>query len=408
MSGKLSGKRLLLVEEVLKDPIGHWYEYIKAVTELNRSEGAEVMTVAHARIDPAIATEIAAIPAFPRSSWDGDYYHPRKWRRYLGALWHNWLVYRTMARIVDAHGPFDCLFAPTVGIHQIWGWRLLFARKRARIGRIVLLFRMNAGTYQPGSMVPAFPRIAVVLKAGMRSFAGAIAKGQATLATDSTRLAREYELLCGIAPEVYPSPRIAPFPNEERPAKGPDENLVFSCLGPARFEKGIDLLQGAIKACLAKGLKRPVRFVIQWNHPIADAAGAPYLPDPALVADPRVDFITEALDTAAYDAAIAATDCMVLPYRRNAYYARISGVAVEAATAGIPMLYTTDTWMADLVEQVGAGIGAEDGDMAALASAITAMVENYDAYHAKAMDRRSAAQDAHSGGAFLDKLWGQG
>ena len=33
--GSLAGKRLLVVEEALKDFVGHWYEYVKAVAELS-------------------------------------------------------------------------------------------------------------------------------------------------------------------------------------------------------------------------------------------------------------------------------------------------------------------------------------------------------------------------------------
>jgi glycosyltransferase involved in cell wall biosynthesis len=182
---------------------------------------------------------------------------------------------------------------------------------------------------------------------------------------------------------------------------------VFSCLGPARFEKGIDVLQQAITSCLAQGLGRPVKFIIQWNQPILNADGSLYPPDSALLADPRVEYITEAMDSAAYEAAIAAADCMLLPYRRDSYFARISGVAVEAATAGIPMIYTTDTWTADLVESIGAGVAVEDGDSQGVADAIRLLVDNYDAYRQQAMDRRSAAQAAHSSATFLDKLWGR-
>jgi glycosyltransferase involved in cell wall biosynthesis len=272
---------------------------------------------------------------------------------------------------------------------------------------MVLLFRTNAGSYPPGSTTPVFKRSSIVLRTALQSFSEAIAARRVTLATDSSRLSLQYELLCGIAPEVFPSPRTAPFPDQPRPAKGPDDAIVFSCLGPARFEKGIDLLQEAIKRCIARGFSRPVRFVIQWNHPIRDANDDPYEPDPVLLADPRVEFITRPLDSAEYEAAIAATDCMVLPYRRDSYYARISGVAVEAATAGIPMLYTNDTWNADLVDQVGAGVGMDDGDVAGLAEGILRIVERYDHYHTAAMDRRLAAQHAHSAGAFLGKLWGR-
>lgn len=408
MSGGLAGKRLLVVEEGLKDSVGHWYEYVKAVVELNRAEGVEVVTVAHAGLDPAIAAELPAIPAFVRSNWDGVYRYPQAWRRYLGVFQHNWLVFRTMSRIVDAHGPFDCLFAPTVIVHHALGWRLLLAAKGSRIGRMVLLVRNNAGGYAPGSTTPVFRRSAAMLRWSLKSFAGAIRRGRMTLATDSTRLAREYELFCGITPEVYPSPRITPFPDQVRPAKGTDEPLVFACLGPARFEKGIDLLQEAIRLCLARGLSRPVRFVIQWNMPIHDAEGRLYEPAADLRASGAVEFVEQPLDSDAYAVAIDATDCMLLPYRRDAYFARISGVAVEGATAGIPMIYTNETWTADLADEVGAGIGVDDGDVPGLADAITVMVDRYVSFREAAMGRRALAQQAHSGETFVARLWGRG
>lgn len=407
MTTSLSGKRLLVVEEVLKDPIGHWYEYVRSVAELNRAEGVEVTTVGHVAMEPGIAAELNAIAAFPQSRWDGVYAHPKAWRRYLGVIYHNWLVFRVMSRIVRDQGPFDLLFAPTVTVHHIWGWRMLLALYGKRIGRMVLLFRFNEGFYPPGSSTPIFARSSIAIKWGMQSFAKALAMGKAAFATDSSRLAREYQILTGITPDIYPSPRVAPFSSSERPLKQADAPLVLSSLGPARFEKGIDLLQNAIKACFAKGFPRPVKFVIQWNQPILAGDGKLYEPDPELLADPRVEFITRALDSGEYDAAIEATDLMLLPYQRASYYARISGVAVEAATAGIPMLYTRDTWNSDLVDSCGAGVPWDDGDQAGLAAGIENFVDNYQTFHDAAMARRADAQAAHSSGAFLAKLWGR-
>ncbi len=407
MAGRLSGKRLLVVEEALKDRIGHWYEYVKAVAEINAAEGAEVTVGAHCRIDPEIAAEINAQPLFARTNWDGVYAHPKAWRRYLGIARHNWLVFRTMNRFLRQHGRVDCLFAPTVVIHHIWGWRLLLLVQRKRIGRMVLLFRNNAGAYAPGSGTPIFKRSAMVLKWALRSFAGGLARGQAAFATDSSRLAREYELLCGIAPEVFPSPRVAPFLETGQAGKPESEPLVFSCLGPARFEKGIDILQQAIAEFLLDSPARPVRFVIQWNQPILNADGTSYHPDPKLLADPRVCFLNKPLDSAGYDRAVADTDCMLLPYRRESYFARISGVAVEAATAGIPMIYTEDTWTADFVEASGAGVAVADGDVSALVEAMRAVAGNYAQVQGAARARSKAAQQAHSSDAFLAKLWGE-
>lgn len=161
-----------------------------------------------------------------------------------------------------------------------------------------------------------------------------------------------------------------------------------------------------MKLCLARGISRPVQFVIQWNHPVFDGEGKPYEPDPDLLADPRVTVIRDALGSEAYAAAIAATDCMLLPYRRDTYYARISGVAVEAATAGIAMIHTRDTWIADLVDSVGVGIGIEDGDVDGLAQAIFAVVEDFESFRMRGAARQKDAVAVHSAEAFQKSLWG--
>lgn len=402
----LAGKRMLVVEEALKSESGHWFEYVKSVIELNAAAGAATVAVIHRDAQPNVVAALDACALFPWTNWDNIYAHPKAWRRYLGIVQHNWRVFRLMRRFVAEHGPFDVVFAPTVVIHHIFGWRWLMASQGHRIGRIVLLFRNNAGSYEPGRREPLFKKSAKVLRRALRSFAPLIAQGRASFATDSAKLALEYRLLCGIEPQVFPSPRVAPPPPLETVARDPATPVTFACLGPARFEKGIDVMQQAIRDFLAATPQANARFIIQWNEPILDEAGALYEPDPALLADPRVNLIRQAMTSAQYDAAVAATDCMLLPYRRASYYARISGVAVEAVTAGVPLIYTRDTWCEDLALENGAGIGVDDGDVAGLVQAIADMVRDFPQISAQARQQALAARDSHSGEVFIARLWG--
>ena len=395
-----------MVEEALKDFVGHWYEYVRAVADLNRDAGVEVTVVAHAAAIPALKDGLGAHPVFERTVWDGDYRRGGWLERKLGLLRHNALVFAAMRRFVCRHGPFDCLFAPTVVMHHIFGWRLLFALERARIGRMVLLVRNNVATYHPGSPIPHFGISARLFAWGLRSLAGHIAAGRVVFATDSARLAEEYRQLCGIAPVVFPSPRVAARAAALQP-RVHEAPLLFSCLGPARFEKGIDVLQEAITLYLADPANPPARFAIQWPSPIEDVHGQPYFPDTTLAASGKVDFITEPLTSEAYDALVEATDCMVLPYRRSSYFARISGVAVEAVTAGIPVIATADTWTSELVAEDGAGIAMPDGDAPALARAMADLARDYSRYREMAGARQQQALAANSGAAFLECLWGK-
>ena len=405
--GRAPGRRLLVVEEALKNQAAHFYEYVKSVAELNAAAGGKTVVVSHAGTEPVICEELGAHALFERSNWDGVYNYPSAWKRYFGIVRHNLYVYRVMNRFVKQHGPFDIVFAPTVVIHQLIGWRLLMARHGGRgVKQIVLLFRNNAGSYAENSTTPVFKRSTAILKWAIQSFRPLIAKKRARFVTDSAKLATEYRALSGIAPDVWPSPRVAPHAPLTVDTRPPAAPVVFSCLGPARFEKGIDVMQAAIRAYLAAHPDGNARFVIQWNAPILDGEGAPYLPDPALRADPRVTLIEQSMSSEAYEAAVAATDVMLLPYRRASYFARISGVAVEAVTAGIPVIYTRDTWCEDLVGEVGAGIGIADNDVTGLVEAIAAMVDGYAGYRADARVRAEKARLHHSGEAFLEKLWG--
>jgi len=96
---------------------------------------------------------------------------------------------------------------------------------------------------------------------------------------------------------------------------------------------------------------------------------------------------------------------MVLPYRRASYFARISGVAVEAVTAGIPVIYTEDSWMADLVESVGAGVAIRDGNIDGLVAAISRVFDERDLFRQRARDATSAARAVHSSSSFATALW---
>jgi glycosyltransferase involved in cell wall biosynthesis len=401
----LAGRRLVIVEEALKNHCGHWYEYDKAVYDIDTAAGVDVTIAAHRSAEPSICRELNAVPLFAYTNWDNIYNHPEAWRRYLGVFLHNVRVYRTMNRFLREAEPFDCVFVPTVVIFHLMAWRALLARYRGRrFQRLVLLIRNNAGSYRKESHIPVFKRSTHILKWILQSFSSHVKSGHVVFASDSARLAAEYRQLCGLDFEVFPHP-VTQF--LDRTEKSENAPVTFSCLGPARIEKGIDVLQAAIRKVFDRAPQLDVRFVIQWNVPIiVGAGGAVLAPDPQLAADRRVTIIGRDLDSAAYSRLIIETDCMILPYRRESYFARISGVAVEAMTAGIPILYTRDTWMADAVSRMGAGLAVEDGDANDLASKVIALAGEIAAFKRRAVAQTKIARQYYSPDQFLEKLWG--
>ncbi|MBW4575264.1 MAG: glycosyltransferase [Aphanothece sp. CMT-3BRIN-NPC111] len=399
-------RRLLIVEEALKDYTGHWYEYDKAVTEINRLRGVDVAIAAHQTVSPEIVQELKALPLFQYTNWDGIYYSPSALKRYWGIGQHNWRVYKTLDKFLASSEPFDCIFVPTVIIYHLAAWLLLVRKYQGKkFKRLVLFFRNNAGSYPNNSIQPVFKRSTNILKKTIQSFQCFIQSGVVCLATDSSRLALEYNILTGVDVKVFPSPRIKLLA-EQIVQKSPGELVVMSCLGPPRLEKGIDLLQLAILHLIKEHPELNVKFIIQWNREIYYLDGSKLEPNPKLENSQNVLLLKSDLSSDEYDQYLAQSDCIVLPYRRESYYARISGIAVEAATAGIPIIFTKDTWMEDAVSQYGAGLGVENENVLDLAEKIYLMALQISKYRAEAMVKAKLAQAYHSPENFLKCLWG--
>lgn len=397
-------RRLLIVEESLKDFNGHWFEYDRAMREANRAEGTDVTVAGHRELIPEVAAEINAVPLFEHTYWDGIYHGASGLMKYAEVLQHNWRVFRSVDRfLASTSGGFDCVFVSSVVLHHLIGWRMLVARHRhSKLARTVLFLRTNVGKYRDAAGRPVLNRRAKMLRRALASFRDLVEQGVVCLATDSPRLAVIYERLAGVPFRVFPSPRIHPSsrPPAEKPAGAP---VVMSALGPPRREKGSDVLQEAIRRVLRRDPEINASFVIHWS---SVGAGLPVRPDPEVESSSKVIFRRHNLSTDEYDECVARTDCMLLPYRRESYYARISGVAVEAATAGIPMIFTRDTWIEDAVAEYGAGLAAEDGDPDDLAEKIREMVREIARFRAQARERTKLAREHHSIEEFQRCLWG--
>jgi len=397
--------RLLIVEEALKDRRGHWYEYNRAIVAEARRRGVETTVLAHADLETDLRRELGAKPFFPVTSWDGVYYHPLAWRRYLGILRHNLLVARLVGTHLAEAGPYDVVLVPTVVLYHWLAWCWIAWRGKGRwFGRLVLTTRNNAGEYDPATRRYRFSSSARVLKWIVGSFRRPARSGTVELASDSARLAAQYEAQCGVPFSVYPHPVDDDL--DARRSRGRDASspLTFGALGPPRFEKGSDLILEAARMLRNQRLERPVRFLIQWSGECHDPQGRRIVPGADVEGDPRVTLIASDLSTGEYRERLKECDVLLLPYRRAQYHARLSGVAVEAFRCGIPCICVSETWISDSMALLGSGVAIEEESAEALAEAIARMAARYDEYAAAADERADAARQFHSAEAFVERL----
>lgn len=403
-AGGLAGKRLLIFDDGLRSITGHYYEYDRATAALHRELGVEVTLICHHTLVDRAGLEAegaTVLPLIERSHWaggidrkGGELATMATQARYYAGLLHRHL----------ADQRYDLVFVPNALIFDALAWAILRLTPRARrIGRVVLLFRFSTPGVGPDLSQP-IARKFLIWKMIFRTLAGAVRRGQVAFVTDSLRLVREYRRVGGIAPEVIPSPRVLPFATRHAVAR--DGDVRFAMIGYSTWQRGVDRFEAAIAVLLDRHEAQTAQFLIQRYAEVRTPQGVVLTPPPGLADSSRVSFITRPLDSKEYEAQFDTIDCMVLPYRREHYHAQISGVAIEAACAGIPMIYTADTWLEDFVAEQGAGIAVADGDADALAAAIRTMADNFPAYKELALERSAVARARNSSEAFAKVLWG--
>lgn len=395
--------RLLIVEEALKNRSGHWYEYNRAIVDEARKRGHEVRLLAHKDIESDICEELGATPFFPVTSWDQGYNYPQAWKRYLGILRHN----ISIARLLQKHfktetAPYDVVLVPTVVLYHWLAWRWLVFRSAGKwFGRVVLTTRNNAGEYDPESRSYTFNASARVLARVLKSFRHSVGSGVVEFASDSSVLCRQYEELCRLDFRPYPHPRSTdhlPIPeNESR------KEVVFSALGPPRYEKGSDLIVKAVQQILKGDPKFPGRFVLHWTGPVYSPDGTETILPDEWENHPKVEVIRDNLTSEEYQRRIDKADVILLPYRRSQYHARLSGIVIEAFQSGIPCVCISDTWLERCLNEIGKGSVMEEETPEFLAQTIQAIANELPTYQFS-KEEIDSARSAHSPASFLEQL----
>ena len=182
-----------------------------------------------------------------------------------------------------------------------------------------------------------------------------------------------YERFC-VATEVFPNP--VPALDDEAvaalfermdfaraPGRGEREQVVvFPC--SRRNEKGGGAVKDFLDNLVRDGVPRGQRYLIRGTAP----EGLPPID--------RVQFLSDEIDDAGYWNLLQDADLVVIPYLAPAFTYRTSGILVDALVSGTPALVFSGTWLADVVEEHGAGLAVEYRGPWSLASGIKVLLAN--------------------------------
>lgn len=400
----LKGKHILVCEEALVDEQGHFQSWIRAIRQIHLDAGAKVYIAGNRAVTPDVRDDLQVLPVYSENSWDQSVSGKwPAWRRHLWALIHNLRVFSETNKALKKTGPVDVVLFTAARIHHVIGLRILcFLCLGVQFKRIVFFLLTSQAEYSSDFSAYRFPLQSRLLALVLRSFRRLSRSGLVILAGDSHITCSEYEKLAGIRMAVFPSPGASL--SYERNLR-PNEYPVFSILGVSTWDKGVDIFQEAVLLFLSRNPRSPASFVLQWSIPCIGPDGHVIAVSERLRLDPRVTFIERRLSNHEYAEYFSMSDFIVLPYRKSTYFNRISGVAVEAALSGKPMVVTSNTWLSWAVQQFGAGFAVPEADVDAWSLAIEDCCKNWPALKEEGRRRMIEAKNYNSSEKYLRLLW---
>ncbi len=87
---------------------------------------------------------------------------------------------------------------------------------------------------------------------------------------------------------------------------------------------------------------------------------------------------------------------VLAPYDRAKFASGVSGVVLDGLLRGCPAIATKGTWAGDQIERFGAGLTLENQDSQTLESSIDHILQNWDAFTGKALAASKVLADEHS------------
>jgi len=344
-------RRLWLVDHMLKGVIGHHLGYNLALAGAAGPLGWQPAIVTHRDLDERLARGHDLLRLF-RTDWRTA---PPAWiarRITLLRLLEKLCAARFATDLKNLRpGSDDILFVQMIAPRHFLAW-IRWASARPVPVRLAL----HLG-YQPHRFVE--PR----LKNSLKALPDTVRR-KIVFVTDSELLTGPFESALEAPVHYLPHVVEREFPSAPaRPEGGP---LRFLSLGNARREKGFADIARTARLLAKEREEGRIHLTIQCHQPDAESA--------ALLAGesdgPGLRWIRRPLSDEEYAAELSAADGVLLPYHRDHYALRTSGVFCEARGAGKPIVGSDGSWLGGRIARDGGGWLVPERDPAALANCL--------------------------------------
>jgi hypothetical protein len=352
---------LLVIEPNLRNPSGHYAEFVRAVGACAGEERIDVF--AHPAADPLLA----AMPGVRICRAD-----PR-----VGLPFAEW---RTILRAVKENIPFLVLTADGrhAGAVSVAG-----ALSGRDPGNACLFFHRPPTTARDRILLP---------------FA-ALARRHALAIAPTEAIARSLSAGGWERVELVPYPALG-SPDPPRPV--PFSHLLMA--GAARWNKGLDVVAGLASLWAGEERSIPLMVQVSTKHAARHGRRERAMVDTLLRSGYRGLRVEDIAPGRPEYLARFRGALVLAPYTREAFAAQVSGIVLDALLQGAPVIATRGTWPGTQVERFGAGRTIEARTVPALVAAIDRVLSEWPDYAGRACAAAAVLAREHDPGRLLKIL----
>lgn len=389
-------RRVLLVEECLRDERGHYAGFVCGLAAQLAARGATVEIWAHREVAPRLAPNGVTLRPVFRESWIESLFRRSRWQRAFSVLTHNADFLATLRR-TNRGQKWDCVVGTDVNVFHLFAWRVWLALAPRSTRLVVITIQAPWLFERDARGLPNFKLQAWLYWCGWRLFRGAVRSGRCILAADTVANRETFAQFCGVPFVDVPLPRAESLLANIVAPPETKTGLRLGILGRPTIEKGFDRMLTTLELIIrdpqgAAGL----RFVVQWQDaPDSAADDLRRLRVLAARAPERVEIVEGILSEERYAALLSSLHGVILPYVRAAYVGRGSSLVMDLLCAGRPIICTSRTWIADQVKEWGAGVECNESPES-IARAIEEFCSRYDELATAARELRPVACERFS------------
>lgn len=384
--------RILIIEEALQENRGHWPAYIGTIARSLRNMGDEVDILAHKDCSDSLKKELGATAFLSVNCWTNE-----ECQGPFGGLRHSRLYRKDVLAWLKSHPVYDWIFVLTARLQHLLAWaRIANGALSGNQTRLLLLFVQGFGRWGGDLERIHYPSTLSneIARTCFHLLGKSIREGEVVLAAETIAMQKELSTFCRQAVYLFPHPVDVPKTEPALPKE--DGRIMVCCPGFARHEKGSAILQEAILEALKRSDLSRIHFVLQWKGTFELPDGRQVGASDDLSNHPRVTLLSSNLNQRDFLQMIAGSDAVLLPYREEAYYNRLSRIAIESSMLGRPVLYTRGTALAELAKLNRGSLHLESVSVEGILDVLHRFVRLEKHLKEAAMNHADAVKEYHS------------